>query len=313
MVAQTQHPGRKMGPLQRREIMWASFFLLPTLFFLIVLTLVPIVLAFWMSLHDWSLIPRDYPFIGLDNYIRAFHDELTMRSLGNTLVYTVVVVPLSTALSLGLAIILNQEGMPLRRFFRAVYFVPVITAWAAASFVWRWMFEPRFGLVNGFLNGIGIQGLRWLASPNYALLAIIIVSVWKSLGYNMVIFLAGLQGVPREYHEAARIDGANRSQIFWRITLPLLNPTLVFVIVTTVIASLQVFTPVVLMTTPGSGAGEPGGPLNSTRVMVLQIYSTAFRSNQLGYGAAQAFILFAFVLIVTMIQLRLVQRNVSYD
>jgi multiple sugar transport system permease protein len=138
-----------------------------------------------------------------------------------------------------------------------------------------------------------------------------VVAVWKSLGYGMVIFLAGLQSIPQEYYEAARIDGANRWQLFTRITFPLLNPTLVFVTVTSVIASLQVFTPVALMT--ARGIGEAGGPLDSTRVMVYQIYSTAFRSNQLGYGAAQAFILFALVLVITLIQLRLTRRDVSYD
>lgn len=302
---------RKYTALERREISWAYFFLLPTFFFLVVLTLYPIIYAFWISLHDWSLIPRDYPYIGLENYVRAFRDNVAIKSMINTLVYTVVTVPISMVLSLGLAMILNQDNLPFRSIFRAVYFIPVITSWAAVSFVWRWLFEPRYGMVNSILNSVGIYGITWLASPQWALPAIMVVAIWKSLGYNMVIFMAGLKNIPHEYYEAARIDGASRWQLFRSITFPLLNPTIVFVTVTAVIGSLQVFTPVALMTS--SSAGEAGGPINSTRVMVYQIYSTAFRSNQLGYGAAQAFILFALVLVVTVIQLRVTRRDVSYD
>jgi multiple sugar transport system permease protein len=304
---------KRFTPSERREIVWAAIFLLPTLFFLVVLTLYPIIYAFWISLHDWSLIPREYPFIGLDNYIRALQDNVTIKSLTNTFVYTLVTVPISMVLSLGLALILNQKNLPFRNLFRAIYFIPVITSWAAVSFVWRWLFEPRYGAVNSILGSLGIYGVTWLASPQWALPAIMVVAIWKSMGYNMVIFLAGLQGIPQEYYEAARIDGANRWQLFWTITFPLLNPTIVFVTVTAVIASLQVFTPVALMTAPVFGSGEAGGPIYSTRVMVYHIYSTAFRSSQLGYGAAQAFILFAFVLIVTIVQLRVTRRDVSYD
>lgn len=296
---------------QRREISWAYFFLLPTFFFLLVLTLFPIFYAFWISLHDWSLIPRDYPFIGLENYVRALRDTVAIKSLTNTLIYTIVTVPISMALSLGLALIMNQENLPFRNVFRAVYFIPVITSWTAVSFIWKLLFEPRYGMVNSVLNAFGIYGITWLASPQWALPAIMVVAIWKSMGYNMVIFLAGLNGIPHEFYEAARIDGANRWQLFWSITFPLLNPTLVFVTVTSVIASLQVFTPIALMTS--SSAGEAGGPINSTRVLVYHIFSTAFRSNQLGYGAAQAFILFALVLVVTIIQLRVTRRDVSYD
>jgi multiple sugar transport system permease protein len=201
-------------------------------------------------------------------------------------------------LSLALALVMNIERLPLRTFFRTAYFIPVITSWAAVSFVWIWMFEPRWGLVNS------------LASPVWSLPAVVIVSIWKGLGYNMVIFLAGLQGIPREVREAALIDGANRWQSFWSVTFPLLNPTIVFVTVTAVISSLQVFTPAVIMTTR---QGEAGGPINSTRVMVYHIYSIAFRNSQLGFGAALAFVLFVLILIVAIVQLRLTQRNFEYD
>lgn len=301
---------RRWSPQQRREMLWAYAFLGPTFFFLLALIVYPILFAFWISLHDWSLIPRDFPFIGVQNYIKAFADDLTTKSLKNTLIYTIGAVPVGMLLSLALALVMNIDRLPLRTFFRAVYFVPVITSWVAVSFVWRWLFEPRWGLVNALLADVGITGIKWLASPVWALPAIMIVAIWKGLGYNMVIFLAGLQGIPRELREAATIDGANRWQSFWAITFPLLNPTIVFITVTAMIGSLQVFTPAVIMTTV---QGEAGGPINSTRVMVYHIYSMAFRNNQLGYGAALAFVLFALILLVTIVQLRLTQRDVGYD
>jgi len=300
---------RGLSPQRRRETLWAYAFLGPAFFFLLVLVMFPILFAFWISLHDWSLIPRDFPFIGLANYVEAIQDDLTLKSLRNTLIYTIGAVPVSMVLSLSLALIMNQDKLPLRTLFRTVYFIPVITSWVAVSFVWIWMFEPRWGLVNAFLRWFGITGIKWLASPVWAMPAIMIVAIWKGLGYNMVIFLAGLQGIPREMYEAAQIDGANDWQRFWSITLPLLNPTIVFITVTAVIGSLQVFTPAVVMTTV---QGEAGGPINSTRVMVYHIYATAFRYTRLGYGAALAFLLFALIMVVTLIQLRVTQREVEY-
>ncbi len=300
----------RLSAQQRREILWAYAFLGPSFFFLAALILFPILFAFWISLHDWSLIPREFPFLGLENYVEAIKDQLTIKSLKNTLIYTIGAVPIGMVLSLLLALVMNQDRLPLRTWFRTAYFIPVITSWVAVSFVWLWMFEPRWGLVNTFLGLFGITGIKWLASPIWALPAIMIVAIWKGLGYNMVIFLAGLQGIPRELREAATIDGANRWQSFWSITFPLLNPTIVFITVIAVIGSLQVFTPAVIMTTV---QGEAGGPINSTRVMVYHIYSTAFRYNRLGYGAALAFLLFALILVVTIIQLRLTQRDVEYD
>jgi multiple sugar transport system permease protein len=302
--------GRKWSTQRRREVAWAYAFLTPAFFFLIVLLLFPILFAFWISLRDWSLIPRPYPFVGLGNYVEAFKDPLTIKSIKNTFIYTIGAVPVSMVISLALALVMNLETLPFRTLFRTAYFIPVITSWVAVSFVWIWMFEPRWGLVNTFLAWFGIHGIKWLASPKWALPAVIIVSIWKGLGYNMVIFLAGLQTIPRELLEAAKIDGASRWQSFWSVTLPLLNPTIVFITVTAVIGSLQVFTPAVIMTS-GFG-GEAGGPINSTRVMVYHIYSMAFRANRLGYGAALAFILFAIVLVVTIIQLRVTQRDIEY-
>lgn len=300
---------RSISRLQLRETLWAYTFLGPAFAFLLILIVFPILFAFWISLHDWNLIPRDFPWIGLENYVEAIQDNLTRKSLRNTLIYTVGVVPVGMCLALGLALIMNQDRLPWRAGFRTVYFVPVITSWVAVSFVWIWMFEPRWGLVNSFLGLLNIEGPKWLASPTWALPAVMIVAIWKGLGFSMVIFLAGLQGIPREFYEAAKIDGANRWHSFQKITFPLLNPTIVFITVTGVIGSLQVFTPAVIMTTT---QGEAGGPINSTRVMVYHIYATAFRYNDLGYGAALAFVLFALILVITLVQLRLTQREFEY-
>jgi len=300
---------RRFSRQRRRETLWAYAFLSPAFFFLVALILFPILFAFWISLHDWSLIPRPFPFIGLGNYTEAIKDPLTIKSLKNTLIYTIGAVPVGMIVSLALALIMNQDKLPFRTGFRTAYFIPVITSWIAVSFVWIYMFEPRWGTVNAFLGWFGIHGIKWLASPVWALPAIMIVAIWKGLGYNMVIFLAGLQGIPREMHEAAKIDGANRWQSFLAITVPLLNPTIVFITVTAVIGSLQVFTPAVIMTTR---QGEAGGPIDSTRVMVYHIYATAFRYNRLGYGAALAFALFALIMVVTLVQLRLTQRDIEY-
>jgi multiple sugar transport system permease protein len=300
---------RRWSPQRRRETLWAYAFLSPAFFFLLALVMFPILFAFWISLHDWSLIPREFPFIGIENYREAFTDPLTLKSLRNTFVYTIGAVPLGMIISLALAIIMNQDRLPFRTGFRTTYFIPVITSWVAVSFVWVWMFEPRWGLVNTFLGFFGIHGIKWLASPYWALPAIIIVAIWKGLGYSMVIFLAGLQGIPRELLEAAKIDGASPWQSFLHVTFPLLNPTVVFITVTAVIGSLQVFTPAVVMTTR---QGEAGGPIDSTRVMVYHIYSAAFRNTRLGYGAALAFVLFALIMVIALVQLRLTQRDVEY-
>ncbi len=292
------------------EVLWAYAFLAPALIFYLVLLLWPMIHAFTISLHKWSLIPSPRSFVAFSNYGAALSDLLTIKSIKNTLIYTTAVAPIAMILSLGLALILNNRSIRGLGLFRTVYFIPVITTWVAVGFVWRWLFEPNFGLVNTFLGLLGIVGPKWLASPYWALPAIIITSIWKRIGYNMVIFLAGLQDIPRQYYEAAQVEGANSWQSFWQITLPLLNPSFVFVIITSIISSLQAFTPVLIMTKIG-GAGA-GGPLDSTRVLVYHIYEVAFRFCDLGFASAVAFILFAIIMCVTLIQLRLFQRKIEY-
>lgn len=296
----------------RREAIWAYAFLAVPLIGLSAFYLYPMLAALWMSLHDWPMVGTSRPFIGFENYANAFRDSLTRKSFVNTVYYTATVVPATMVLGLFLALALNVPSLRLRSLFRTTFYLPVITSWVAVSFVALYIFEPTFGWINQLLGSIGVPEPlpTWLSSPTWAMPAIIITSIWKAVGASMVLFLAGLQAIPPEYHEAARIDGASGWQRFRQITLPLLNPTITFVAVLSGINSLQVFTPAVVMTY-SSSQGQAGGPLDSTRVLVYHIYQTAFRSQDLGFAAAVSYILFSVVLVLTLVQLRLIQKPVE--
>jgi multiple sugar transport system permease protein len=235
----------------------------------------------------------DMKWVGLANYKTLFQDDIFRKVLWNTLYYSVVSVPLGIMMSLLLAVFLNQK-LKFMRFYRAAFFMPVISSFVAVAVIWQWIYNPDFGLLNYFLSWFGIDGPSWLTSSVWAMPAIILTSVWKNLGYNMLIFLAGLQGISESYYEAADIDGAKWYTKFWHITVPLLSPTTFFVTVTSIIGSFQVFDAVYLMT--------QGGPARATSVLVHYIYQTAFQYLDIGYASAMAYILFFLVLIVTLIQ-----------
>lgn len=295
----------------RRQTLWAYVFLLPAVIFFAVLFVVPVLRAFQYSFYYWPLGVPDKQFLGLENYRRLFtEDKVFLISIWNTVRYTAGTMVPTLILALGLALILNQPVLKFRGLFRTVYFIPVVSSLVAVGFVWRWLLEPSFGLVNYLLRLVHLQGPGWLASPTWAMPGIMLMSVWRDLGFYMVIFLAGLQTIPRELHEAAMVDGANAWQRFWRITLPLLNPTIVFSAVIGVIGGLQLFTAVYVMT--GSTTLLPGGPLNSTRPMVLHIVESAFRSQNIGYASAAAFVLFVMILAFAVLQIRLVERPFEY-
>jgi multiple sugar transport system permease protein len=230
--------------------------------------------------------------------------ELPRKVLWNTFYYTIVNVPLNMTIALGVAVLLNQK-LRWVSIYRAAYFLPVVSSTVAASLIWTWLFSPNFGPINYFLEGIGIPGPAWLGSTTWAMPAVIIMSVWKGFGINMLIFLAGLQGIPQELEEAAMIDGANRWQRFWRVTWPLLTPTTFFVLVVSCIASFQVFEQVFVM--------SDGGPAYTTTVLGLFIYLNAFRYNNMGYAAAAAYVLFTIIMLITLAQFRLQERWTSYE
>jgi multiple sugar transport system permease protein len=242
--------------------------------------------------------PGTAAFVGLANYREVLGSSLFWRALLNTLYFVLVGGPLSVAASLGAALLVNSPLARAKGLFRTVYFAPVVTTLVAVAVVWRYLYHPRFGLLNRLLEALGVGAVDWLGDPRTAMPAIILVAVWKSFGYNMVIFIAGLQAIPSSLWEAAAIDGAGWWRRLWHITLPSLKPTFVFVGLTTMIGYFQLFAEPYVMT-----AG--GGPLNATLSVVLHMYKEGFRWWNMGYAAAVAFVLFLIICVATLVQLGL--------
>jgi multiple sugar transport system permease protein len=296
---------RRVGSLRaqrRREVIEAYLYLVPTFVGLILFSLGAIIASVGISFTNWDVL-RPPHWIGLGNYARLFSTALTWQIFGNTLYYTGVIVPVGTALALGLALALNRglRGIVL---LRSLYFLPVISSTVAVSLVWGWLYNQQFGLINYLLSVVGITGPAWLADTRTAMPAVLIMSIWKGLGYNMVIFLAGLQGIPQELYEAAKIDGAGAWARFRYVTFPLVSPTTFFVVVLSTIAAFQVFDQTFVMTA--------GGPAYSTTTLALYIYQNAFQWFHMGYAAALSYVLFAAVAVVTLVQFRVQGRFVFY-
>lgn len=288
---------------RRQEILLAYLFLTPTIIGLLLFSLGPVIAGFVISFTNWNLLlPPQW--VGLENYKTLVNLDLPHKVLWNTFYYTIINVPLNMAIALAVAVLLNQK-LRFVSFYRAAYFLPVVSSTVAASLIWVWLLSPNFGPINYFLQSFGIKGPPWLGSTTWAMPAVIIMSVWKGFGTNMLIFLAGLQGIPAELEEAAMMDGANRWQRFWRVTWPLLTPTTFFVLVISCIVSFQVFEQVYVMTN--------GGPAYATTVLGLFIYLNAFRYNNMGYAAAAAYILFAIIMVITLVQFRLQERWTNYE
>jgi len=289
----------------RSETRTAFFFLAPALIAIGVFFFVPVVAALFMSFTDFDIYSlanfRFARFIGFRNYVQLFEDPLFWKSLKNTLYFLVVGGPLSIAVSLAAALLLQSPLVKFKGFFRLVYFAPVVTTLVAVAVVWRFIYHPRFGVLNYVLSLVGINPIDWLGDPNWAMPAIILMAVWKNFGYNMIIFIAGLQNIPKELYEAASIDGADKVHQFTSITLPMLAPTTLFVTIITMIGYFQLFAEPYVMT--------QGGPLNSTLSIVLLMYQQGFRWWNMGYSAALAFVLFAFILIGSLIQTRLQRQT----
>lgn len=281
----------------------AILFVLPSLLFLAVFVIYPIFSAFHLSLHRYSLLEAPV-WDGFANYQRLLEDDRFLKALGNTLLFALMTVPVGTAISLLLAILIN---LPLRGifFFRTAYYLPVVTSFVAVSFIWLWIYEPQFGILNRLLEAAGLPTFAWLRDPNTAMLSIAILSIWKNAGYNMIIFLAGLQGVPEYLYEAAEIDGAGPVQRFWHITMPMLSPTTFFVFVVYFIGALQMFTQSWILT--------QGGPLDSTLTVVYLIYQNGFEFLKMGSAAAMSVILFIIIAIVTFINTRIVRYDTHFN
>lgn len=270
---------------------------------LLVFTLGPVVAGFLISLTQWDML-SPAQWIGLDNYRTVLHDPLIWLSLKNTLYYSVLVILVGPVVSLGLALAVDS---PLRgvTVYRTIYFIPVVASSIAIAIVWKWLYQPDFGLLNALLRTVGIKPLGWLGDSQMAMPCVALVAVWQGMGYNMMIFLAGLKGIPAHLYEAAAIDGARGARRLWHITLPLLTPTLFFVLVMSTINSFQVFGEVYAMTF--------GGPGNATLVYVYYLWQNAFTWFKMGYGAAMAYILFVIIFVFTLLQVGLLGRRVQYE
>ncbi|MGC8740755.1 MAG: extracellular solute-binding protein [Candidatus Sumerlaeaceae bacterium] len=301
-----------LGLARTNRRYWEGYaFVAPWLVGFVLFTLGPVLASLYLSFCRYDLLTPP-KWVGLRNIVELVTDPVFWISLKNTLYYSALVVPGTLVMSLGLAMLLNT-GVRGTTFFRAVYYLPALTAGVATSLLWRWIFNPQLGLFNMFLNWVGLPGPEWLTSPRWAMPAIIIMSIWGGVAGPMLIYLAGLQGIPQHLYEAAAIDGASRWQMFRHVTLPMLSPTIFFNLIMAIIGSFQVFTTVFVMTANTAASQEPGGPANSTMVYVLYLYQTGFRYLAMGKACAMAWILFLIILGLTLWNYRMSQRWVHYD
>lgn len=272
--------------------------MLPSLLILALFVVLPILQAAWMGLHDWQLVDDQHKFIGLANFRELFEDERFWNALRNTLLYTLGVVPGQVLLALLFALILNEK-LRGRTLFRAIFFLPVLVSFAVEAIIWRFLLDPDIGFIAYYASLIHLPPIAWLRSTTWALPTVILVSIWRWFGFNLVILLAGLQGIPEVYYEAAKVDGANERQRFWQITLPMLRPALLFTMVNAVIAALQAFDQIYVLTR--------GGPLFSTETIVAYVYHQGLENYDMGYASAAAMVLFGVIFVLTLAQLRVLR------
>ncbi|BFT70833.1 carbohydrate ABC transporter permease [Paenibacillus sp. P36] len=287
--------------LKQKYLFIYSCLLIPLLFFLSI-RIVPILYSFNISFREWDMLSEEKPFVGLQNFVHLFQDEVFIASIRNTLIYVIVGVPAQLLVGLVIALLLQRLNR-LKGFFRTLYFIPYVTSVVAVSWVFRWTLMKN-GIVNALLIKLGFEPQLFLGSPSQGIYIIIAVIIWQNIGFQMLIFLTGLETVPKSYEEAAAIDGANSWQRLWSITLPLLNPVIVFSVVIATISFLQSFTQVLNMTN--------GGPLNSTVSLVLYIYNLAFKHFKMGEASAATIILFVMILSLSLLQMKILNRKIEY-
>lgn len=288
--------------MRSRNALWGYFFIAPQLLGLLAFSLIPLLFALVLSFMKWDGF-GEQSFIGFANFSSQFHNPDFWKALVNTVYYTILVIPGSILISLLLALALNKvKG---KEIYRLIYFMPVVTSSVSIGVIWMWILNGDFGILNQLLSYIGIEGPKWLTNTKWVMPSIAMLSIWWGLGHNMVIFLAGLQGISQSYYEAAEIDGASKWQKFWHITLPLLSPTTFFITIMAIISSFQVFDQAFVMTN--------GGPAKASYTLVYHIYDQAFIDFQMGESAAAAMILFAIILVFTLIQFKFSQRWVHYE
>jgi len=313
------------GQLRRSQQRFAYSIMTPIMVYLMLFSLIPMIWAVVLGFFDyspvraggeWFGLGADNPFIGINNYIAMFGEtqaaQLLRKSLGNTFLFSFLVLPLNLAITLPLAIIIERSHARAKGFFRAVYFLPTVTSAVAVALIWGAIYNPQAGLLNGAIRALGMTAPKaWLSDPQafvlgipLAMVALIIAHLWQDFGYNLVIFIAALQGIPANLREAAMVDGANESQLFWQVTFPLLRPTMLFVCVMTLLSSLQMFILAQVMTS--------GGPREQTQTILMSIYQNAFRYQNMGWAAAMSFVLFLIILTFTLLQFRVLKTDWEY-
>jgi ABC-type sugar transport system permease subunit len=288
----------------RKNFITGILFLSPTLVIFSMFILFPVVFSFYLSFHKWNMFSSSQSFIGLANYQRLLTDPEFWQVLKQTIIYTLGTVPLNMIIALFLAMMLNKK-IKGKSFLRTAFFTPVIISPVAAALIWRWIYDPNFGLLNYTTGLFGIPPVNWLNDSRAAMAALIIIGVWKNLGINMVLFSAGLQGIPDTYYEAAEMDGAGGWSKFWNITLPMLTPTTFFIMIMSMISSFQVFDIVYVLTS--------GGPMGATKVMVFYLYEYAFKFFEMGYASAVAYIFFAMLAVLTLLQVKYMRTRSGYE
>lgn len=289
--------------ISQKQIVWAWAFLALPVVFYVVIRFYPTGNSIVLAFQDWNLL-GDRTWVGLDNFKKLYADPVFWIVFKNTFIYLFLGTPISLVLAFVVAYHLDRVRF-MHGFIRALYFLPFLTSAVAMAWVWRWFYQPvPIGLFNNFLASLGIPQISFLNSTTNALPAILAPAVWAGLGFQIIIFMAGLRSIPQTYYEAARIDGVSNWTVLFEITLPLLRPTIVFLVVFSSIGFLRIFDHVFNMTT-----NNPGGPLNSTKPMVLMIYDTAFNGYDMGYAAAQTVVLFVVLLLVSMLQLYLLRKR----
>lgn len=289
--------------LASRQAVVAYIFLAPAIIYFSIFFFYPIALEFWISLRAGQPLIGQSHFVGLDNYFRALSDKRVIESFKVTLIFSMLNTVVSVVLGIILALLLNQS-LKGRTILRAIIFFPYMTTFVIVALMWRNMLDPYTGLLNSVLYSLGLPGQTWLINARTALPTVVAITAWHSMGYNMILFLAGLQGIPDSYTEAAMIDGANRWQQFRYITLPLLAPTTLFVSIISVIGSLQAFAQPYLITN--------GGPADATRFFVFHVFRQAFTNLDFAYSSALTFMMFVFILILTIIQYKVGNRQIEY-
>jgi multiple sugar transport system permease protein len=296
--------------MARADAFWGYAMIAPGLIGMLIFYIWPMFQTFYFSFTEWGPF-GDAVWTGLANYRALFSGPEFLMALRNTLVYTVLSVSITEAIALVLAVLLNQKlrGMSV---YRTLYFIPVVTMPVAIGLVWRWLYNSDYGIINYLLGLLGIEGANWLSDPSLALYAIVVVGVWSGIGYALVLFLAGLQTIPQEYYDAASVDGAGALVKFFRITLPLLSPTVFFVTVISLIDSLQVFDLIFVMISSGRSAST-SPVIDQTQSLVYLFYKNTFVINEQGLGAAVVLTLFIIIVLITLAQFRLQRRWVHYE